>query len=239
MSTSALPKRSSGGHEAAQRVLAAATAASIILAFIPGADIVTYPIRLFSTIIHEGGHAAAALITQGQVDHIAIDPSGSGVTGTIGGWRWLILFSGYLGVTLFGAVGLLLNRQHNGGRNVLVMMGGLVAVITLFWIHATSNLFGFAAGLGIAGLLFLAAYALREPHARFLASFLAVQLCLNALFDIRALLHLTFQTSAANDAVFMSREYGLAPWFWASLWAIGAVLILGASLRAYWRGKWK
>ena len=46
----------------AATLLLAATI-SIILWFIPFAEILTYPFRLFVTFIHEGGHAIAAMLT--------------------------------------------------------------------------------------------------------------------------------------------------------------------------------
>jgi hypothetical protein len=90
-------------------------------------------------------------------------------------------------------------------------------------------------GIGIAVTLLAAARLLSEPSAQFLTSFLAVQLSLNALYDVRDLLWMTTNTRAENDAVFMAQAYGLWPWFWAATWAVGAVMILGATLRAYWR----
>ena len=40
---------------------------SIALWFIPFAEILSYPFRIFVTFIHEGGHALAALITGNSV----------------------------------------------------------------------------------------------------------------------------------------------------------------------------
>src|ERR1043165_4058865 len=91
------PFMSKRGSADSRRLLAMATVASIVLAFIPGAELVTYPIRLFSTIVHEGGHALAALVTLGHVEKIVIDQTASGVTTTLGGTAWVILMSGCLG----------------------------------------------------------------------------------------------------------------------------------------------
>jgi len=38
-----------------------ATAISVVLWFVPYAEVLTYPFRIFVTFIHEGGHALAAL----------------------------------------------------------------------------------------------------------------------------------------------------------------------------------
>ncbi len=47
--------------------LLAAAAISIVLWFIPFAEVLTYPFRIFVTFIHEGGHAIAALLTGNSV----------------------------------------------------------------------------------------------------------------------------------------------------------------------------
>jgi peptidase M50B-like protein len=40
---------------------------SIALWFVPFAEILSYPFRIFVTFIHEGGHAIAALLTGNSV----------------------------------------------------------------------------------------------------------------------------------------------------------------------------
>ena len=47
----------------ARNYLLGASALSIILSFIPFANLLVYPFKLFVTFIHEGGHALAALAT--------------------------------------------------------------------------------------------------------------------------------------------------------------------------------
>ncbi len=240
MSTPPIPALSTqtARHHSARRMLAAATAASIVLYFVPGADLVTYPLRLLATIVHEGGHALMTLLTGGGVLGIGISPNGSGVTHSVNGMPWLVYMAGYLGTTTCGALTLQLVRPQGAGRRGLILLGTAILGITALWIHPWSGqggLFGFVTGVVLGMLLLAGARFLPERGAHFAASFLAVQLCLNALADLRTLLWLTTQTTADNDAVFMARAYGLSPWFWAGLWAVAAVLILGQSLRVYWR----
>ena len=56
-----------------------------------------YPIKIFVVMLHELGHALAALITGGQVVGIQIYPEQGGVTFTRGGWPFVILSAGYVG----------------------------------------------------------------------------------------------------------------------------------------------
>ena len=220
----------------ARRLLAAATAASLILAFIPGAELIIYPLRLFTTLVHEGGHALATVLTGGSVQQIWLSPDTSGLTISRGGFGPLIYSGGYLGTAVIGAAALLMSRRRGAGRRGTMLIAISLLAVTLLWVHPWSKgMFGFAVGLGLAGLLIVAARALSESAAQFLTSFLAVQLSLNALYDVRDLLWMTTRSTAGNDAVFMAQAYGLWPWFWAATWALAAVVVLGATLRVYWR----
>lgn len=229
--TDAIPHSPRGAAPNTRRLLVAATILSAVLWYIPGAEVVTYPIRLFVTLIHEGGHAAMTLLTGGQVERIALDARANGLTMSLGGLPFLIYMAGYLGTTVFGALSLQIARRAGKGPHTLGVMAGAALALTLLWVR---NGFGFGAGLGIAVVLLLLARYLSRTAADFAAAFLSVQLCLNALFDLRNLLFMTTVMGGDNDAVFMARMYGLTPWFWAILWAVGACAILFGALRAYW-----
>src|SRR5216117_1028662 len=90
------------------KLLLAATVATIALWFIPYAEYLVYPVRLFVTFIHESSHALVALLTGGSVQSLTIASDGSGLTysapsGFIGGV--LTSSAGYLGTTIAGARG--------------------------------------------------------------------------------------------------------------------------------------
>jgi hypothetical protein len=77
-----------------------AAAISIALWFIPFAEILSYPFRIFVTFIHEGGHAIAALLTGNSVQSLSVAMNGSGETYTTqGGWfsQMFVSSAGYIG----------------------------------------------------------------------------------------------------------------------------------------------
>src|SRR4030095_7411447 len=114
-------------------LLVLASLLTLVLWFIPFAGLITYPIRLFVTYIHEIGHALAALATFGAVNRVALDWSGSGVTFTRGGWGFVISSAGYLSTTLYGAALLLMLRRQRNARNVAIGTGVLFLLITVLF----------------------------------------------------------------------------------------------------------
>src|ERR1041384_5910934 len=79
---------------------------SIALWFIPFAEVLTYPFRIFVTFIHEGGHAVAALLSGHSVEglRVAVDAGGETYTTTGGLWTQVFVASaGYLGSMAYGA----------------------------------------------------------------------------------------------------------------------------------------
>jgi hypothetical protein len=61
-----------------------ATVATLLLMTVPFASVVTFPIRMFVTFIHEGSHALAALLSGFYVIRMTIHWDGSGLTLTSG-----------------------------------------------------------------------------------------------------------------------------------------------------------
>src|SRR5215213_222113 len=89
------------------RTLLVAAAITIALWFIPYAEILTYPFRIFVTFIHEGGHAIAALLTGNSVESLSVAMNASGETYTTKGGlisQILVSSAGYLGAMAYGVL---------------------------------------------------------------------------------------------------------------------------------------
>ncbi|GAC1396944.1 MAG: hypothetical protein NVSMB56_11950 [Pyrinomonadaceae bacterium] len=227
------------------RTLLIATLLTVALWFIPYADVLTYPFRIFVTFIHEGGHALAAVLTGNSVFNLSVAMNGEGETYTTTGGlvsQLLVSSAGYLGAMTFGAALLVLIRRATAARVILAASAALVVFLTVVYgivsplMHLQFfSLFTVVAGALISiGLLAAARYA-NARTATFLASFLAVQCVLNALFDLKALLFLSspFARGVQTDAVNMANATGLPPFVWAFLWTAIAFVILSIALRVY------
>lgn len=212
--------------------LLGASVLTVILSALPLAGLIVYPIRLFVTFIHEGGHALATILTLGRVESLYIYPNASGETYTRGGLQILIASAGYLASTAFGAALLILGRQGKNAKTVLALNAGLILALTAFF---AGNLFSWMTGIVLTlGLICLAIWtAPRVAH--FLLSFLAVQCCLNAFLDLRTLFLISATTKMHSDAASMAQLTFIPAIAWAVLWMVVSLIALIFALRGYTR----
>lgn len=119
--------------------LALATGLTLILSVVPFAEVLTYPIRLFVTFIHEGSHALATILTGGSVSSMTVAVDESGLTWSRGGFRPLISSAGYLGTTIFGAVLLFLAQKESRAKALLSACGVFVLLLTAGFVNGDTS----------------------------------------------------------------------------------------------------
>lgn len=226
-----------------------AAALSIALWFIPFAEILGYPFRIFVTFIHEGGHAIAALVTGNSVQSLSVAMNASGETYTSQGGvfsQMLVSSAGYLGAMAFGAILLVLIRRAVAARVVLLGSALLILVLTtvfgLFkpmlagsWRSLGGVPFTLVAGIALAaGLVAVARFASARV-ATFVVSLLAVQCVLNALLDLKNVFFLSspFAPTVPTDALNMRNATGVPAVIWVVIWIVVAFGILTLALKMY------
>ena len=227
--------------------LLAAAAISILLWFVPFAEVLTYPFRIFVTFIHEGGHAIAALITGDSIQSLSIAVNASGETYTTRGGIWSQVFvasAGYIGSMAYGALLLILIRKAVAARLVLLGSAGFIFGLTLVYglfkpIVSGSDLSGvpftFVAGTLLSVGLYAVAKFASPRVAGVFVSFLAVQCVLDALLDLKTVLFLSspFAPSVPTDALNMANATGIPALLWTVVWIAVAFAILGIAMRHY------
>ena len=230
-------------------MLMIAAIVSVVLWFIPFAEVLIYPFRIFVTFIHEGGHVIAALLTGNSVHSLSVSMSGSGQTYTTQGGTFSQMFvssAGYLGAMAFGAVLLVLIRRAAAARVILFVSAFLILFLTFVFgflkpifsgpaVSWWSVPFTFIAGVVISLGLFAIGRWTSERVALFIVSMIAVQCILNALLDLKTVLFLSspFAPAVPNDALNMANATGVPAVFWAGLWIAVAVGMLLLALRCY------
>jgi hypothetical protein len=227
-----VPRLSSNPSNAAWLWIAAAV--SLVISLTPSAEVLLYPFRLFTTWIHEVGHALATVVVGGQVTSITIQPDGSGLTHSLVPdsrvLRGVVASSGYLGAAL---VGCLLIAATRGTRRAHTLLAGIAALMLLTLVLWIRNPFGAVVVLAWAAAFLLLARRGLGRTARFLVGLLAIQVALNAVYDIRIL----YLVDGASDAATMARLFLLPAWLWATAWMLVAVSMLGATLWATRTGR--
>lgn len=202
---------------------------TLVLSFVPYAQYVTYPIRLFVTFIHEGGHALAGIVTGGSVAGLGVSPDASGVTLLRGGFGPLVNSAGYLGATLYGALVLAMLRRGVPAKKLLWLMSASVALTLplafIGLIGTPGAFFALVTGGPIALMLALAALKLEKSAQEMVVGFLGVQCVLNAFFDLRTLFLLSTLTNTHTDAMNMQQATLIPAAFWAVLW-MGTALVM-------------
>lgn len=238
------------------KLLLVATVATIVLWFIPYAEYLVYPIRLFVTFIHESSHALVALLTGGSVQSLTIAADGSGVVYSAPSSLFGALFTssaGYLGTLFFGVLMLYLMRRSISPHKILFVSGVFVLVMTVVFgilspifnflslqVGFSSVAFTVVVGLLMTGgLIAMSLYSSRRV-ADFAVAFLAVQCLLNALSDLKTVLFASapligsdIQTDAGN----MASATGIPGFIWVILWIAISLGLMALGVRMYMAAK--
>jgi len=204
-----------------------AAAVSLAVSPTPAAAVALYPFRLFTTWVHEGAHALATVVVGGHVSSIVIRPDASGVTHSLVPdsrvLRGVVASAGYCGAALVGCLLIAATRVERRAHAVLGGVGVCMLLTLVLWVR---NPFGAGVVLAWAVAFLVLARRGLGRTAQFLVGLLAVQVALNAVYDIRVL----YLVDGPSDAATMAALFVLPAWLWASAWMLLAVGMLGATL---------
>lgn len=216
---------------------------SLLMFLVPWLSPLNYPFRWLLTIVHELGHGITALLTGGQFIRFEIASNGSGLAYTSGGWRFLVIPAGYLGVALFGAVLILLGRSYRWSRITLLVIGGLVVLFSLrygvpgiFTARFVNGLLTSFSGLVLGGFLVWVAIKAAPGWIIFWLHLIAIQAGLTTFSDLATVfgLSLRFFHAPANDARSMAELTYIPAPIWAALWALIALVLIGGAIWLNW-----
>jgi len=207
-----------------------AAACSLAVSLTPWNHILLYPFTLFTTWIHECGHALTIVAVGGRVRAITIMPDTSGLTqslippGRVA--RALVASAGYLGATVMGCVLMAATRLERWSRPILWCVGVFMILTLVFWIR---NAFGAGVVMAWAAALLVLAHRGSRTVSTFVLSLLAIQVALASIYDIRVLFLLK---GGHSDAQTMASLLFLPAWVWAALWMLASALMLAGTVWA-------
>jgi hypothetical protein len=201
-----------------------AAALSLGISLTRWGPLVLYPFRLFTTWVHECGHAVMTLLVGGHVNSIVIEQNAAGVTRSLIPQarvaQGLVASAGYLGATIVGCALMTAARRKNTAHGILWTIGAFMVVTLLVWVR---NPFGIAVVLIWSVALVALSRQGSGPVSSFVLSLLAVQVALDSVYDIRVLF---LVHGGHSDAETMARLFLLPTWMWASLWMLMSVGLL-------------
>jgi Peptidase M50B-like len=227
------------------RTLAIALLASLLLWNLPFGGVLLYPFKLLATWFHELSHALMMVLTGTGVKRVVFfrDTSGMAYSSELQGpfVRPIIAAAGYMGTSLWGALLLVVTPTGRAARIALLVLAGLLCATALLVIEpAEGDPFGPLATAGIGAASAAVAIVVPPRWRVAVAHFVAAQLCVNALLDIRVLLRpmqlVNGAPVMASDAHSMaSATFGThdrwAVWFWAITWLVWSLIVLFVALR--------
>lgn len=222
----------------ANAILIALAVLSILLSYLPVVHYVLLPFEFFTTLIHEGGHALAALLIGGEVGKIVLNPDTSGYTTTsLPGGRLaqgFVASAGYLGAAVFGGVLIVLSAYRRMARVLLVALGLMVLAAMILYVRDIFTLV--VSGLFTVTLWIIGVKG-RPTLAFYSVNFLAIQIAMNSINDTLTLIRLSMGAPRSSyslshsDADTVAGLFLLPAVFWSALWVVFSCGILYFALK--------
>lgn len=184
------------------------------------------PLRVLIVFLHEFSHAAAIILTGGDVISFTINANEGGQVTARGGSRFIGLTAGYLGSLLIGVLFLLIAIRSTWDRIALAVLGATLLAITAFYIR---DFYALTFTI-IAGVIMLAtARFLPANFSDLILRIIGLSSMIYVPFDIYS--DTIARSSLRSDARMLAEEFGGTTIVWGILWLIISLLVITASLR--------
>lgn len=186
---------------------------------------------LFTTVVHELGHAFAALMTGRVLKGITLTMDHAGTTTTIGRPGWRAAWSGFWGYPTPAVLGATLVWAGVGGWGPAALsVGALILLAALLFIRNGGGLLILLGAVAISAVLVLALPAAFTGHV---VIALGLALLVGSVRDLGKVIsvHLRRRRELqSSDAFLLYRSTGVPSPVWVLLFAV----VIAASLVAAW-----
>jgi hypothetical protein len=193
---------------------------------IPQLFALVYPLRLFTTLVHEVSHCLATLITGGGVNKFIIRMDQSGFAESVGGIRTIILPAGYIGTAIFGScMFYLVNRFTKSAKRLTFASGIGMCLFAIIFARPEESWMPTAHVVAICYALIAVTIGWKAPlwANRLFANTIAFTTVLEAIGGLIALIQ-NARWEDNNDASMFAREIiPLPPGVIAGIWLLFAV----------------
>lgn len=203
---------------------------TVVLWLIPFGKWILYPFSLFVTWTHEMLQGLTAEMVNVHFSKLVLfpnaDASGTAFIADSSSKlrRVVIAGAGYVGSAVLGGAMLYLKTR----KKELLVLRILTAAMAFSLLFYARSLFSFFSLLILTFGLTILIYKAIDPWRSFFYNFLACQICLNALLDVRNL----YSGRAGSDAQVVSDALFFPYWFWATIWLLVSLAVFALAL--YW-----
>jgi hypothetical protein len=200
--------------------------AAIILYRIPFIDRL---LKTFHTLIHESGHAFAALLTGGKNHRMELNTNMSGLTITESHnvfFRFIIAISGYPFASAFAYLGIILTAKNTSGTYLII----LLCVLILQLILNIRNTYGIVWATGMIALMTL--QLLKVPELMWATGvIISTVILFESLFKAGHILIISFtKRKMAGDAANLDKITGIHAAFWGMIFFTQALFFFVISI---------
>lgn len=202
------------------REVASLAGVVVVLGFLWHTPVV-YPLKVLVTFLHELGHGGAAVVTGGIITGIEVNADASGWCRALGGNRFVIISSGYLGSMFYGGVILWVTSRTRGHKILAGILGGTLLILAILFIRPVIQ-FGFLFVIATGAALIAAGYYLPSMVNQYVLKTIGLFSCVYAVLDIKRVG--IDQPGTFSDAHLLADHTGLPVVFWGVLWVLIAVM---------------
>ncbi|AHD01570.1 hypothetical protein METH_13515 [Leisingera methylohalidivorans DSM 14336] len=184
------------------------------------------PLRILTVYLHELSHAAATLLTGGDVLRLTIDPREGGMVISRGGSRFLGLSAGYTGSLLIGSALFVIALRTDWDRKVLALFGAITLAVAVFYVR---NLFALGFTLVTGALMLAASRYLSLKINDMILRVIGISSMIYAPLDIWD--DTIARPYLRSDARMMAEEFGGGTMLWGGLWLAISLGVIWFTLR--------
>lgn len=185
-----------------------------------------YPLRLLTVFLHELSHAAATLLTGGEVVSLSVNAQEGGLVVSRGDNRFVTLTAGYLGSLLIGAALFLIALRTRWDRATLGLLGALMLLVAALHVREAFAL-GFTLATG--ALMLGAARYLSLPLNDLILRVIGLTSMIYAPLDIYS--DTISRSYLRSDARMLAEEFGGPTLLWGGIWLIVSLGVIALTLR--------
>lgn len=184
------------------------------------------PLKILIVFLHEFSHAAATLMTDGEVVSLDINANQGGMVWSRGGNRFITLTAGYLGSLLIGVGLLIAALRTNADRWIMALCGIVTLLVTLLYVRNAFAL-SFALAMGVC-MLVMARYL---GHAVNDLALRVIGLCSMVFVPYDIFSDTIARSRLRSDARMIAEEFGGTTVMWGAIWLVISLGVITLCLR--------